>query len=423
MRRDRLPTRHPDEDEDEDDATPASGVRLTRRGWTLAGAAGALVLGSRVLGAGPLAGLGLGAGILLLGAGAWVFAARPGLDLRRSVLPARLHVGTEGRVVLEGTTTTATPVLGLSDRVDSGRRVARFVLPPQAADTPVRAVYRVPTDRRGRHVVGPLLATVTDPLGLAHRRLVVAETADIIVCPRIHAVVAPRRGGGGEPAAHVDGARAPALEPLGEFLAMREYEPGDDPRRVHWPSSAKRGDLVVRQDEAASPGRVVLVLDTRPALHDDTSFEAAVEGIASLAVSLRRVHAPVEVVTTGGEFLGRPGPGGIEVLLERLAVVERDDTEHLGAVVAALRDRLGIGAVVAVTGDVDRAAVEALRLVRARCLVTVVATRSTGPFGPATGLTLIDASGGFAPAWNIFTSRLVRRWNATTSPSFSHSAR
>jgi uncharacterized protein (DUF58 family) len=339
------------------------------------------------------------------------------------VQPARLHVGADGRIVLDGAAAADTPLLALTDHVDEGRRAARFLLPPTPAGSPLRAVYRIPTRRRGRHQVGPLMATVSDPFGIARRSFVVRESVDVVICPRVHAVVPPRRGGGGEPAAHVEGQRAPALEPLGEFLALREYEPGDDPRRVHWRSSARRGELVVRQDEAASPGRVVLLLDTRPDVYADEEFEVAVEAVASLAVALRRSHAPVEVVTTSGELLGRPGPGSVELLLDRLAVVEPGGRDYLPAVVASLRDRLGIGAVVATTGSLDTQLVDALVRLRPRCLVTVVATgdaqrtRSTLP--------VVDSSSGdFAAAWNAYSSvQHRRRWNPASSPSLSHSPR
>jgi uncharacterized protein (DUF58 family) len=391
-------------------------TRLTRRGWTLVGAAGGLLLGSRVLGAGPLAGLGLAAAILLAVAVAWVAVRRPVVTADRSVRPVRLHVGTEGRVVLEGRAATATPLLTLTDQVDDGRRAARFLLMPHRAGEPIRAVYRIPTERRGRHVVGPLLAALTDPFGLARRTFVVTDPTDVVICPRVHALVPPRRGGGGEPAAHLEGARAPALEPLGEFLALRDYEPGDDPRRVHWRSSARLGELVVRQDEAASPGRVVLLLDTRPHVYDDAAFESAVEAVASLAVSLRRVHAPVEVQTTSGEVLGRPGPGAVEVLLERLAVVEPGGIDYLAAVVGALRDRLGVGAVVATTGSLDRDLADSLGYLRARCLVSVIATGPAGSVAPPPKIAAVDASRtDVATAWNAFASHQSRRWKPATS--------
>ena len=215
--------------------------------------------------------------------------------------------------------------------------------------------------------------------------------------------------------AHADGARAPALEPLGEFLALRDYEPGDDPRRVHWRSSARRGELLVRQDEAASPGRVVLVLDTRPHVHDEASFESAVEVIASLAVSLRRAHAPLEAVTTKGEVLGRPGPGMVELLLERLAVVSTGDPDYLVPVVAGLRDRLGIGAVVGATGYLDAEFADALALLRPRILATAIATGASD--GVRSLVPVVDASADFPTAWNRFASRTSRRWNFVSSRS------
>jgi hypothetical protein len=259
------------------------------------------------------------------------------------------------------------------------------------------------------------VGSVTDPFGIARSTFVAADATDIVICPRIHALLPPQRGGGGEPAAHAEGARVPAVEPLGEFLALRDYEPGDDPRRVHWPSSARRGELVVRQDEAASPGRVVLLLDTRPEVHDDATFESAVEAIASFAVSLRRAHAPVEALTTKGDVLGRPGPGAVAILLERLAVVETGGPDYLISVVAGLRDRLGIGAVVAATGNVDAAFVDALTLLRSRCLVTVVATGEQ--LVPAPLLTVVDASDDFPTAWNAYASHAARRWNRASSLS------
>jgi uncharacterized protein (DUF58 family) len=393
-------------------ALPDASTALTRRGWTFAGAAAGLVLGSRVLGAGPLAGLGIGAALLLGGAYLWVRTRRPGLQMSRSVRPARLHVGTEGRIVVEGESTTPTPLLTLTDRVDEGRRAARFLVPPGPRGEAIRAVYRIPTRRRGRHVVGPLTASVTDPFGVVRRSFVVTAPTDVVICPRVHAVFPPARGGGGEPAAHAEGARAPALEPLGEFLALRDYEPGDDPRRVHWRSSARRGELLVRQDEAASPGRVVLLLDTRAHAHDEATFETAVEVVASLAVSLRRAHAPIETLTAKGEMLGRPGAGAVEVLLEQLAVVEAGAPDYLLPVVAGLRDRLGIGTVVGVTGHLDRVFADALALLRPRCLVTVVATGST-PVHAA--VPVVDASTDFAGVWNRFTSRATRRWNLASS--------
>jgi uncharacterized protein (DUF58 family) len=394
---------------------------LTRRGWTLAGGAGGLLLGSRLLGTNPLAALALGAGVLLGFGFLWVSRQSVALRLERSVHPARLNVGGEGRVVLHGQTATASPWLSITESVDSGRRAARFALVPLAAGTPVQAGYRIPTDRRGRHVVGPTLITVADPCGLVRRTWAVGGTTEIIVRPRVHDIVPPRRGGGGEPAERATGPRVPVVEALGEFLALRPYEPGDDPRRVHWPSSARHGDLLVRVDEAAAPGRAVILLDTREPVHDASSFETAIEAVASIATSLHRTHQPVEVVTTAGETFRRPGASALDLILDRLAVLEPGPVDHLGVVTGALRNRLGLGAVVVVTGAPDIAIVDAAAALRGRRIVTIVAT---GPHRiPAGSIPVVEAAQRpFVDAWNS-TVRARTRWQPANFRSRSHSPR
>ena len=64
-------------------------------------------------------------------------------------------------------------------------------------------------------------------------------------------------------------ARAPMVSDLGdEFLTLREYELGDDLRRVHWRSTARTGELMIRQDEARWRSRAAVVLDVQPDGHD-----------------------------------------------------------------------------------------------------------------------------------------------------------
>jgi uncharacterized protein (DUF58 family) len=394
---------------------------LTGRGWTLAGGAAGLLIGSRLLGTDALAALALGAGLLLGFGFFWVTRQQIVLTLERSVQPTRLNVGGEGRVLLHGHTSRSSPWLTITERVDSGRRAARFALVPLSGRTPVEAGYRVPTDRRGRHVVGPTLITVADPCGLVRRTWAVGGTTEILIRPRVHDIVPPRRGGGGEPAERATGPRVPVVEALGEFLALREYEPGDDPRRVHWPSSARRGELLVRVDEAAAPGRAIILLDTRELVHDPSSFETAIEAVASIATSLHRTHQPVEVVTTAGETFRRPGASALDLILDRLAVLEPEPTDHVRAVTVALRNRLGLGGVVVVTGAPDGTIVDAAAALRGRRIVTIVAT---GPSRVPTGsMPVVDAATRpFVDAWNA-SVRAGTRWQPANFRSRSRSPR
>ena len=74
----------------------------------------------------------------------------------------------------------------------------------------------------------------------------------------------------------------------GEFVTLRDYELGDDLRRVHWRSTARTGELMIRQDEARWRSRAAIVLDVHPDGHDTESFELAVEAVASVVSRLAR---------------------------------------------------------------------------------------------------------------------------------------
>ena len=170
------------------------GVTLTRRGWSLFGAALGLCVGSYLLGALEMLVIGVAA-ILLLGVVSLWLTLReaPELAVSRRVRPDRLHVGSEGRIDLtvENLGRHATPMFAATDWFDEGRRAARFLVPPLAPGATGRAAYRVPTRRRGRYHVGPLALAASDPFGLARRPVGAAGDAELVIRPRIHDIVAP----------------------------------------------------------------------------------------------------------------------------------------------------------------------------------------------------------------------------------------
>ena len=128
----------------------------------------------------------------------------------------------------------------VSDAFDRGRRSARFLLAPLEPEETARAAYRLPTDQRGRFELGPLRATVGDPFGLASHTKRVLGTEEVIVFPRVFEIMSLPETGGDEPDRDMPRAHG-RIDPGGEFLNLRDYEPGDDLRRVHWRSTARRG--------------------------------------------------------------------------------------------------------------------------------------------------------------------------------------
>lgn len=393
---------------------------LTRRGWSLLGASGGLWLGAQVLGLVHLVVLAVAGLLLLAAAVAWVRWHPLHLRARRA-LRERLQVGGEGRVDLtvEHPTGRTTPTLALDDAFEGGRRAARFLLAPGAPGESARAAYRVPTDRRGRFELGPLRATVTDPFGLAGATRAVLGTEEFIVYPRVHEILPLPEVGGDEldrdqPRAH---GRPDAA---GEFLTLRDYAPGDDLRRVHWRSTARRDRLMVRQHEARRRSAVIVVLDVRPGAHDHASFERAVEACASIATALDRAERHFDVMLSTGAALGRPGRRHLISVLDELAVVEPHGPERI----VAATSRRRTGALVAVTGRVDTGDLGALAvLVRSGGSLTLVATRDDVAAAPPPGRrvrpVVVHATPDrpFRKSWNEAVLSWSRRAGIPASPS------
>lgn len=394
-------------------------THLTRRGWSLVGAGLGLVVAGRLLGADELTTLGLAA-LLLIGA-CVVFTRTRGLPLtlHRTVRPDRVPVGADARVDLEVHAAGPTPPVTFTDAFDGGRRAARFLVPALDRGQHARAAYRVPTDRRGRFVVGPAVLGVADPFGLTLRTATVDGVADVIVRPRIVEL----RGGAVAPGHHraATSMRSPVPVPSpehDEFLALREYAVGDDLRRIHWRSSARLGELMVREDESAWRPRTVVVLDNRASSHTPESYEAALSAVGSIALRLGRAGRALEVLTTAGRRLGG-GDGDtvrVETLLDELALLAPDDDPAVHARVRRLRAPIRRGLLVAVTGETpDFASLTAL----AGPGAPVVLVACGGVHPPAgTHVTIVDGRpDAFAAAWNATaipgTHRRAASWRTT----------
>src|SRR5207249_7697881 len=147
-------------------------------------------------------------------------------------------------------------------------------LSPLEPDVVNRAAYRLPTEHRGIIEIGPLEVIVGDPFALAASSTEAAPRAALTVYPKVDDIVAVPHTGGDDPHAGAD--HPSALGRSGEdFYALRPYVVGDDLRRVHWPSTARRDELTVRQDELPWQGRVTGLLDVRRTAHTPASLELA----------------------------------------------------------------------------------------------------------------------------------------------------
>ncbi len=276
-------------------------LRPTTRGWALA-VAGVLVAAVAVaLGSQDLARAGALLVVLVAVSAAAATAehlrAHRNLQVRRTIVPQTLSVGQPGRVLVH-----ITPAPG--HRTQLGRLQLRERAAVELSDgRPIRAsvtrrprevtlAYDVQAARRGRWPIGPITATVGDPFGLFTRSQTLGRAVDIAVWPHVVELEVPGGGLSSDPDTAARGARTPSADDA----ALRAYRPGDDLRRVHWASSAKRGTILVRTDERSGKRPVTVLLDL-PA--DDAGVEWSISLAASIALAMLRAGHPVRFLPTG----------------------------------------------------------------------------------------------------------------------------
>ena len=174
--------------------------------------------------------------------------------------------------------------------------------------------YSFSARTRGRVPVGPLRIARTDPLGLATTRRRVGGVDHVVVLPGIHPVELPfavRRNDPDTGASTVFGAVGDQLD-----IVSRGYRSGDPMRTVDWRATARRGELMVRTETAATTAATGLLLDVREDVWPDrTAFEWAVDYAASLVAALDERHAPVRLAA------GRDMSNDAVVALVELATV------------------------------------------------------------------------------------------------------
>lgn len=293
---------------------------LTTRGRALLLAAALLAMGGWLFGVQELYCLSVASLVLVGGGRIWVAFLRWDLSVTRLVHPARVSAGQEARVELAVTNRSphASPTVEARDPFDGGRRVARFSIAPLRRGETRTSTYRLPSMPRGVYRLGPLELRLTDPLGLVVSAVQLAVETTLTVHPAHDPV--PMSG----LSSHRDGDRLQPSQLPGtggnELYLLREYVPGDDLRHVHWPSTARLDDLVIRQPENVRRGRLTVALDLRQTVVADDVLEPLVSAAASLAMSALRSGIQVRVVTTDGWDSGHgSGRGHGPFVLDGLA--------------------------------------------------------------------------------------------------------
>jgi uncharacterized protein (DUF58 family) len=287
-------------------------------------------------------------------------AARRGqyrLSVSRVIKPPRVPAGHTATVTLrlENISRTSTGLLLAEDAVPYalGPR-PRYVIDKIERKGTRELTYPLRSDLRGKFEIGPLSLRVADSFGLVEISRSLSGRTTFVVTPRVvplaRTVISRAWAGEGE-------GQARLASMAGEDdVIPREYRSGDERRRVHWRSTARYGELMVRREEQRWRNRATVLLDSRSVAHGGSgtasSFEAAVSAAASVGV-----HVSQEGLT--GQFISdsdliRAGPFLEDRLLDALAVIRPSSQRTLDRAFKELKV-VGGGVIIAVMGKLSQA--------------------------------------------------------------------
>lgn len=365
----------------------------TARGWLIGTIGIVLCVASRAFGAEALGQIGLALIILVVCALVVVRLGRHDLVVDRKLVPERASAE-----ALVATTVTLTnqgmgsaPLILLEDRIPPVLRTrARFAFSGIEPRGRRIATYKMRPSRRGRFEIGPIEMSCVDPFSLARVSSLLGSTSPLLVHPRIEPLILPRDLGERRSLA-VSALRNPTGAHGEDFYTLRDYVEGDDLRKIHWPSTAKRQRYMIRQEETPWHNRATIVLDDRRIAYEGEAFERAVEAAASLVDLYHRSGYTYRLA--GAHDPGYPSSRGAEHrdrCLDHLAMLHprslgNGEDPLLNARLAELEARsTAEGTLVVVGGDFETQAALGMSRCRRRFKQVIAVTFPGHRFGPGT---------------------------------------
>jgi uncharacterized protein (DUF58 family) len=349
-------------------------MSFTRGGLALGAIAlvAAVASGSRVLGV-------VGVGFLLAGGVTWlwVWLVNDPVRVSQTVAPAPATEGDRVRLGIEVRRFSRIPLGSMVVRMYIGRLGAHVL---HLRGHGRRATGDIDLGRlpRGVFTVSGTEVVLGDLLGLVSvTPRVVCEPATAVVRPRL-TVLDGLFSDAGRMAG--DGRRILLRRSAGfDFHSVREYEQGESLRRVHWPTSARRGQLMVKELEDTAHDGVVVVLDcdARCQVGDppDSSFDVAVRVAGSLVQAQAARGRLALLVSTGRErsvVSARSSTADFDGVLSTLARAEPDARDGLARFLASDQRWASSGEIAVVTASDDPAAFAQILALATRRTVSVV---------------------------------------------------
>ena len=281
----------------------------------------------------------------------WVSQRPIRATIRRRLAAIRVPRGDPVVTVyrLRNTTRFRSSTATIIDRCDQAED--RIELPSLGPRSEQVVTGAIPTSRRGVFDVGPFEIERVDPFFLTVGRRRDDTTASVIVHPKVYDLVGPQ--GAVRVVESESVLRRATSDPMSGFVSMREYVAGDDPRMIHWLTTARTGTLMVREHVEVRRPEFTVVLDTAESVGTAEDFEEAVDVAATLAAHAIRSGLDVVVRTTAQGHTGRPSPLLSEAeVLDLLTPVPRTSGADLIPVAALFARGFDHTSVVIVTGPI-----------------------------------------------------------------------
>jgi len=257
---------------------------VTRRGWLTLFLGAATYVVAWLFGAKALYPVATGLVLAPLVARTWVRAAAAPIVLRRRAGKGALLEGEDVWVTLEARPASRVPApsLAVTERIT---RYGEQETPLRRAGRAYRGTYVLERVPRGRYAVEEARAAIEDPFGLARTEVELAAGGSLLVYPRLVSLDRLFSESGAH--AH-DGRRLLLRRPSGfDLHSVREYERGESLRKVHWRTTARRGQLMVKELEDAPRDEIAVLLDADETAVAAESFDVQVRA----AGSILRAHA------------------------------------------------------------------------------------------------------------------------------------
>ena len=347
-----------------------------RRGGALALGAGVLVA-AVVFASRPLGVVGIGLVLAAAVSRAWMGLVREPVDIRATVAPSPATEGQDVTVRIDARRASRVPAVAQVSVEGTLGRLGSFECRLRGRGRSLTGevqLWRLP---RGRFASSELTLCLNDPLGLESISRPLDSPLAVVVHPRLVELEtlfsdAGRFGN--------DGRRVLLRRPAGfDFHSVREYEQGESLRRVHWPTTARRGQLMVKELEDSPRDSVVVLLDCDPAgqagTPPDSSFDEATRAAGSILRAYSARGRRSVLATTGRDVavVAAALHGNLEVALGVLAAAEPDAPHGLARTLGNPSTPVAqAGELVVVTASLGPAAVTRLLDAAGRRLVSVV---------------------------------------------------